>query len=97
MFIPGNDDAFRAIRLYATAVADAIIEGKQQGMAAFEDFNVFATEELDQVALTDVESAQLPTKDDVVEAAATHTVDTNAHTIAETEETQQQTTQTPTS
>jgi small subunit ribosomal protein S2 len=27
--IPGNDDAIRAIQLYATAVADAILEGKQ--------------------------------------------------------------------
>lgn len=29
--IPGNDDAIRAIKLYATAVADAALEGKQQG------------------------------------------------------------------
>lgn len=28
--IPGNDDAIRAIRLYVTAVADAIMEGKNQ-------------------------------------------------------------------
>ncbi len=28
--IPGNDDAIRAIKLYVTAVADAIIEGKSQ-------------------------------------------------------------------
>lgn len=32
--IPGNDDAIRAIRLYVTAVADAVIEG--QNMAAGE-------------------------------------------------------------
>ena len=29
--IPGNDDAIRAVRLYVTAVADAILEGKNQG------------------------------------------------------------------
>ncbi|MGI9035884.1 MAG: 30S ribosomal protein S2 [Pyrinomonadaceae bacterium] len=29
--IPGNDDALRAIRLFASRVADAIIEGKQLG------------------------------------------------------------------
>jgi small subunit ribosomal protein S2 len=29
--IPGNDDALRAIRLFASRVADAIIEGKQVG------------------------------------------------------------------
>lgn len=29
--IPGNDDALRAIRLFASRIADAIIEGKQAG------------------------------------------------------------------
>jgi len=29
--IPGNDDALRAIRLFASRIADAIIEGKQVG------------------------------------------------------------------
>jgi len=28
--IPGNDDAIRAIRLYVTAVADAVLEGRNQ-------------------------------------------------------------------
>ncbi len=32
--IPGNDDAIRAIQLYVTAVADAIIEGKAAGATA---------------------------------------------------------------
>jgi len=27
--IPGNDDAIRAIQLYAGAMADAILEGKE--------------------------------------------------------------------
>ena len=27
--VPGNDDAIRAIEIYATAVADAVLEGKQ--------------------------------------------------------------------
>lgn len=30
--IPGNDDALRAIRLFASRIADAIIDGKQVGM-----------------------------------------------------------------
>jgi small subunit ribosomal protein S2 len=30
--IPGNDDALRAIRLFASRIADAIIEGRQVGM-----------------------------------------------------------------
>jgi len=29
--IPGNDDAIRAIKLYTTAIADAVLEGKSQG------------------------------------------------------------------
>ncbi|MGS2724039.1 30S ribosomal protein S2 [Porticoccus sp. GXU_MW_L64] len=29
--IPGNDDAIRAIKLYTTAIADAVLEGKQKG------------------------------------------------------------------
>ena len=31
--IPGNDDAIRAIKLYVTAVADAVLEGKSQANA----------------------------------------------------------------
>jgi len=34
--IPGNDDAIRAIQIYASAVADAILEGKQGGASADE-------------------------------------------------------------
>jgi small subunit ribosomal protein S2 len=32
--IPGNDDAIRAIRLYAHAAADAVLEGREQAEAA---------------------------------------------------------------
>lgn len=35
--IPGNDDAFRAVRLYVTAVADAIIEGRSVAMSGFQE------------------------------------------------------------
>jgi small subunit ribosomal protein S2 len=31
--IPGNDDSSRAVRLYARGMADAVLEGKAQGMA----------------------------------------------------------------
>jgi small subunit ribosomal protein S2 len=31
--IPGNDDASRAVRLYARAIADAILEGKSQAVS----------------------------------------------------------------
>ena len=38
--IPGNDDAIRAIKLYATAVADAVLEGRAQfsGVAPSDEF-----------------------------------------------------------
>jgi small subunit ribosomal protein S2 len=31
--IPGNDDSSRAVRLYARGIADAVLEGKAQGLA----------------------------------------------------------------
>ncbi len=34
--IPGNDDAIRAIQIYSTGLADAILEGKQGGAGADE-------------------------------------------------------------
>ncbi len=36
--IPGNDDAIRAIQIYATAVADAVLEGKQQNGGVVSEF-----------------------------------------------------------
>lgn len=35
--IPGNDDAIRAIRLYVSAIADAIVEGQQEAATGMED------------------------------------------------------------
>jgi small subunit ribosomal protein S2 len=43
LVIPGNDDALRAIRLFASRIADAIIEGKQIGTEG--GIAVAATEE----------------------------------------------------
>ena len=44
--IPGNDDSFRAIRLYVTAMADAVIEGKENAsLVVHEDEFVESTEE----------------------------------------------------
>lgn len=39
--IPGNDDAIRAIKLYLTAVADAVLEGKSQSNNAVSSKNEF--------------------------------------------------------
>ncbi len=43
--IPGNDDAIRAIQIYASAVADAVLEGKQQNGPAADEFVEVAAEE----------------------------------------------------
>lgn len=36
--IPGNDDAIRAIQIYTTAIADAVLEGKQQIATSADEF-----------------------------------------------------------
>jgi small subunit ribosomal protein S2 len=43
--IPGNDDAIRAIQIYATAVADAVLDGKQQNGPAADEFVEVPVEE----------------------------------------------------
>ena len=43
--IPGNDDATRAIRLYASLVADAVLDGRQGGESALLDEFVEVDEE----------------------------------------------------
>ncbi len=50
--IPGNDDAIRAVKLIAGAMADAIIEGRegQVGAAAIEDNEAEETEETEVAA-----------------------------------------------
>lgn len=52
--IPGNDDALRAIRLFASRIADAILEGKQVGTeggtAAVEEAPEVEQEEIDIAA-----------------------------------------------
>ncbi len=42
--IPGNDDAIRAIQIYAGAVADAVLEGKQSNGVAADEFVEVAEE-----------------------------------------------------
>ena len=36
--IPGNDDAMRAIKLYTTSMADAVLEGKNSNVVGRDDF-----------------------------------------------------------
>lgn len=53
--IPGNDDAYRAVQLYVTAVADEIIEGRNRGDEAvsLDEFS-----EVDEAAVEDEEVEQ---------------------------------------
>jgi small subunit ribosomal protein S2 len=58
--IPGNDDAIRAISLYAVAVADAIIEGKSGGAeAAIQDEFVEVTDQVTADLTEDVSAAAI--------------------------------------
>src|SRR5438132_588802 len=59
--VPGNDDALRAIRLFASRIADAIIEGKQIGtegaVAQTEETDNAAEAEASSTAVADVNIA----------------------------------------
>ena len=57
--IPGNDDALRAIRLFASRIADAIIEGKQIGTEG----NVAVETGTDEVEEEPIELATILTAD----------------------------------
>lgn len=61
--IPGNDDALRAIRLFTSRVADAIIEGRNlatEGISEFQD-----ADETDQPAETTEAKAEEPKAEEV--------------------------------
>ena len=84
--IPGNDDAIRAIKLYVTAVADAVLAGKA---AAGE---VVSADEFVEVTETEVETAAAPeatetaeTSEVAAETAAPEPADASADTSAEAE------------
>jgi small subunit ribosomal protein S2 len=51
--IPGNDDSSRAVRLYARGIADAILEGKAQGLQ-----NIVAAAGGDEFVEVDDEASQ---------------------------------------
>ena len=57
--IPGNDDALRAIRLFASRIADAIIEGKQIGTEG----NVAVETGTDEIEEEPIELATILTAD----------------------------------
>lgn len=53
--IPGNDDALRAIRLFASRIADAIIEGRQVGTEG----GIAVTEVEENVETTEAEAPEI--------------------------------------
>ncbi len=55
--IPGNDDAIRAIKLYTTAIADALLEGKAEAN------NVTNKDEFVEVTATEESSTDKTTKE----------------------------------
>ena len=80
LVIPGNDDALRAIRLFAGRIADAIIEGRQVGTEGRSaDVEVAATD--DETGETPVVESTISipkefmTADDVAEAESEEIVD----------------------
>jgi small subunit ribosomal protein S2 len=50
--IPGNDDAIRAIKLYGKAIADAILEGKNENAPIAKDDFVEVEAEVETAAVT---------------------------------------------
>jgi len=93
--IPGNDDALRAIRLFASRIADAIIEGKQIGtegaVAAVEAGETEGQAVEAEPAATTASDAVTSTSDDASAAApiAEETAEVSAE--AATEETNEAT------
>ena len=80
--IPGNDDALRAIRLFASRIADAIIEGQQ---IATEGVSTSDSEAANATETGETDSADLDPTINVADhstatAAATHPISTEATT-----------------
>ncbi|MBX7171899.1 MAG: 30S ribosomal protein S2 [Pyrinomonadaceae bacterium] len=83
--IPGNDDALRAIRLFASRIADAIIEGKQiatEGGVALSEGEDISDE---PISMEEVASTVTVAKEELEEAAETaETVEAKVEETAET-------------
>lgn len=92
--IPGNDDAIRAIRLYVTAVADAIAEGQSEasGEVAIDEFVEVAEDEVAEEivessapdpAAAEVPVAEVPVADVPADTPAADASGAEAETSAE--------------
>jgi small subunit ribosomal protein S2 len=80
--IPGNDDAIRAIRLYAQAAADAIIAGqaqRQENLVAEDDEFIEVKEEPAKIKVVAKKKPAMATSDEAaVDAGTEETVDAAA-------------------
>ena len=82
--IPGNDDAIRAIKLYVTAVADAVLAGKAAaGEVVSADEFVEVTEAEAETATTPEATEMAETTEAAAEAAAAEPADASAGDSAE--------------
>ncbi len=81
--IPGNDDALRAIRIFASRIADAIIEGRQigteGGVAIPEQAEVEQTET--DTSWTELLAEQEPIKEDFSEEELTESKKSESNTV----------------
>lgn len=68
--IPGNDDALRAIRLFAQKVADAILEGRQLRLAQDAEAEKLAQEQAQTAAEAGIPETVAPLTEGAVAAAA---------------------------
>jgi len=70
--IPGNDDAIRAVRLYVTAVADAILEGKNQGSVdvGIDEFVEVETSDETEEASAEASAAEIDEQESAAPAEA---------------------------
>jgi len=82
--IPGNDDALRAIRLFASRIADAILEGQQVATEG----RVAAGESAEEAGVNDIgEALAPPAEPDVNVADQSFATAEATHTVEESEAT----------
>jgi small subunit ribosomal protein S2 len=94
--IPGNDDALRAIRLFASRIADSILEGQQIGTEGGVTMEVAEpTEEVAEVVAAPVVEvaepvAEAPAVEEKVEESVAETTEESTAEEAKTETTEEQ-------
>ena len=90
--IPGNDDALRAIRLFASRISDAILEGQNfgtEGAANIEEGTVETTEKPETVEAVTTETPAAAKETSAPETAAQPEAATSAKTAPEASATEE--------